>query len=159
MIKYDGLAEELILLQERIQNIGKDYFITRAHSPTNPNWDLVAFEQQSGSQLYNKILYQVKEIDWSKNKTICADFLGLNVDFLFVVIFNSGKGLDSTQPVVFKFPKNRFAQKLKAQDSLLNSLNQLTYSQSNKKQYLSLNTIFDDCVFNKIKQYAYYNIK
>lgn len=159
MIKYDGLAEELILLQERIQNIGKDYFITRAHSSTNPNWDLVAFEQQSGSQLYNKILYQVKEIDWSKNKTICADFLGLNVDFLFVVIFNSGKGLDSTQPVVFKFPKNRFAQKLKARDSLLNSLNQLTYSQSNKKQYLSLNTIFYDCVFNKIKQYAYYNIK
>ena len=159
MAKYDGLAEELVLLQDRLKNLNNDYYVIKAHSPTNPDWDLIAFERQTGTQFYNKFLYQVKEIDWTKNKTVCADFLNLTVDFLFIVIFNSNNGIDKEQPIIFKFPKNIFSQKSNVRSSLLNNNNQLTYSQSQTKQYLSLNTIFTPAVFQHIKQYAFYNIK
>lgn len=157
--KYDGLAEEIILLQEQINNIGKDFFIVKAHSPTNPHWDLVVFEKEEATQYYKKILYQVKEIDWVKNKTITANFEDMDVDYIFIVIFNSKKGIDLTQPIAFKFPKSIFEKKEKERAELINKNNQLTYSCSFKRQYLSLDTIFQEKNFEKVKQYGYYNIK
>ena len=160
MDNYDGLAEELVLLQEHIKNVGKEYYAMRAHSPTNPDWDIVAFELDNQSPFYKRTTYQVKEINWrTSNKTIAANFQKLNADFVFIVIFNSNKGIDKEQPVIFKVPQSAFKQKTDVNsDSIHND--EFRYSISEEhKQYLSLNCIFDEDVLPHIKQYVYFNLK
>ena len=160
MDNYDGLAEELVLLQEHIKNVGKEYYAMRAHSPTNPDWDIVAFELDNQSPFYKRTTYQVKEINWqTSNKTIAANFQKLNADFVFIVIFNSNKGIDKEQPVIFKVPKSAFEQKTKDYSSSILT-DKFRYSISKEgKQYISLDTIFNNDVLEDIRKYAYYNLK
>ena len=160
MDNYDGLAEELVLLQEHIKNVGKEYYAMRAHSPTNPDWDIVAFELDNQSPFYKRTTYQVKEINWqTSNKTIAANFQKLNADFVFIVVFNSNKGIDKEQPVIFKVPKSAFEQKTKDYSSSILT-DKFRYSISKEgKQYISLDTIFNNDVLEDIRKYAYYNLK
>ena len=100
-----SMAEDYFMLQLKLKHTGMDFFALKTDDAINPLWDIVSFENVNGT--YIKKTYQVKEVDFSsKNKAVNGrfdDYINSGVDYLALVIFNSGNN-QKDAPVIFMIP-------------------------------------------------------
>ena len=152
-----SIAEDYFLLQLKLKNIGNDFFALKVDDAVNPLWDIVSFENIGGT--YVKKTYQVKEVDFStKNKAVNGrfdDYINNGVDYLVLVIFNSGKN-QKDAPVIFKIPFANVKKKAANGSTALIQGNDLYYSNSGKTMSLNF-TLFSSKNAPVMSSYYFFN--
>ena len=152
-----SIAEDYFLLQLKLKHVGKDFYALKTDDDRNPLWDIISFENVNGT--YIKKTYQVKEVDFSsKNKAVKGkfdDYINGGIDYLVLVIFNSGKK-QKDAPVIFMIPFANIKKKSVNGCTALIQGNDLYYSNSGKTMSLNF-SLFNNKNAAVLSQYYFFN--
>lgn len=122
---YDSLAEELVILKERING----NYVVKALSSNQKDWDLICFTLED-EKTYKANYLQVKSVNWdSDSKAINAKFKDIikrkAFDYLYICIFNLGNS-----EVVYKIPIDKIKEKSSG-EALINKNGEIFFSELN----------------------------
>lgn len=152
-----SIAEDYFLLQLKLKHSGKDFYALKTDDAINPLWDIASFENVNGA--YVKKTYQVKEVDFSsKNKAVNGrfdDYINGGVDYLALVIFNSGRN-QKDAPVIFMIPFANVKKKNVGGSTALIQGNDLYYSSSGKTMSLNF-SLFNSENVSVMSKYYFFN--